>query len=385
MRIVQLGCGITGLVCAEALVRNPKVDEVVLADKKPGAAKAMVQRVPNEKFSVVRMDARDDAQLRKLLTGADIVICSMTYDVLKKVGEMAMKEGIDCVDFCLSVNSMTALDGLAKKVEDAGITYLTAIGSDPGLSDIFARYGTDMLESAYEVRIRDCDCALAPGYNFFTLWSPMEVVEEATLPAMVCRDRTYYNLPPLYLREIYEFPDPVGPLPVYNTTHDETMLIPRFIEGIRNADFKIAISDEFARNCRMLRRLGMHSRKPINVNGVEVNPLDVVAALMPRPVEMVGEVIGYAGIVVEVIGKKDGEKTMAKIWTAMSHDEAFSICRSNATGYLVGAPAAVGTEMMISGELKGRGLVVPEQLPAKKFIDRLPAKKIKVKKQVISM
>jgi len=385
MRIVQLGCGITGLVCAEALVRNPKVDEIVLADKKPGPAKAMIQRVGSDKFSVTRMDVRDDRQLRKLLSGANIVICSMTYDVLTKVGEMAMKEGVDCVDFCLSVNSMDALDGFAKKVEDSGITYLTAIGSDPGLSDIFARHGANMLDSAHEVRIRDCDCALAPGYDFFSLWSPMEMVEEATSSAMVCRDRTIYNLPPLFNRDIYDFPEPVGPLPVYNTTHDETMLIPRFIEGIRNADFKIAISDQFAKNCRMLRRLGMHSRKPINVNGVQVAPLDVVAAMMPRPVDMVGEVIGYAGIVVEVIGKKDGEKVMAKIWTTMAHDEAFSICRSNATGYLVGAPAAVGTEMMISGELKGKGLVVPERLPAKKFMDRLPAKKIKVKKQLVSL
>ena len=32
VRIVQFGCGVTGIVFAEHLEKNPKVDEIVLAD-----------------------------------------------------------------------------------------------------------------------------------------------------------------------------------------------------------------------------------------------------------------------------------------------------------------------------------------------------------------
>ncbi len=386
VRILQLGAGITGLVCATWLEKNPKVDEIVLADKRTTPANALVERAKSDKLSVVKMDARNEADLRKLVRASDIVICSITYDLLIRVGEMAMAEGVDYVDFCLAVNSIEALDGIAEKVDDAGITYLTAIGSDPGLTDIFAKRGAEqLLDSAYEVRIRDCDCAEAPGTDFFTLWSPMEMVEEATSPAAVCRDWKIYQLPPLYRKEIYDFPEPVGPLPVYNTTHDETMLVPHYVRGIKNADFKIHVSDGFAKTCNWVRRLGMHSRKPVDVRGSTVAPLDVVAAHMPRPVDMVGKVIGYAGVVVEVLGKKDDEKAMAKLWTTMSHDEAYAISRSNATGYLVGTPAAVGVEMIISGELKDKGLIVPEQLPPKKFIERLKPKRVRVKEQIIRL
>ncbi|MCJ7464198.1 MAG: hypothetical protein MUO81_05590, partial [Thermoplasmata archaeon] len=87
-------------------------------------------------------------------------------------------------------------------------------------------------------------------------------------------------------------------------------------------------------------------------------------------------------IVVEILGKKDGKDVMAKVWTTLSHEEAYRICRSNATGYLVGAAGAIGAEMIISGELKNKGLLVPEQLPAKKFIERLPPKKLEAKSKI---
>lgn len=385
MRVVQLGCGITGLVCAEYLAKNPKVDELVLADMRTDAAEALARRLKNDKMSVVKADASDKGALRKLLKGTDLLVSSITWELLGKIGETAIEERVNYLDFSMSVDSMDKFDSLKKKCEGSGITYLTAMGADPGMSDVFARYGADMLDSAYEAHVRDGDNGVAEGYNFFTLWSPMDMVDEATSPAAVCRDGKIEYLPPLHKKEIYEFPQPIGPLPVYHTTHEETFLIPRFIKGIRNADFKIAIDDDFAAACNMLRKLGMHSKKPVNVKGTVVRPIDVVVATMPRPVELIGKVKGSAGIVVEVIGKKDGKKAMAKVWTTMSHEEAYRMFKSNATGYLVGAAGAAGAEMIISGELEGKGLIVPEQLPAKKYIERLPQKKIEVKSEIISL
>lgn len=383
MKVVQLGCGITGLVCAEYLAKNPKVEELVLADYNTDAARAMAKRLKKDKISVVKTDASDQKQLKKLFKGKDLVVCSLTWKMLKSVGELAIKEGVNYQDFSLSVGSMEEFEKLKKKCKDSGITYLTAMGADPGISDVFARYGAEMLDSAYEVHVRDGDCGSVDGYAFYSLWSPMDMVDEATMPAAVCTNGRISYLPPLHKREIYEFPDPVGPLPVYNTTHEETFLIPKYIKGIKNADFKIAIDDEFANTCNVLRKIGMHSKEPVKVGGTEVKPLEVVAAIMPKPVDLVGKVKGYAGIVVEVLGKKDGKDVMAKIWTTMSHAEAYKIARSSATGYYVGAGGAVGAEMIISGELRSRGLVVPEELPAKTFIERLPAKKIKVHEQIL--
>jgi saccharopine dehydrogenase (NAD+, L-lysine-forming) len=385
MRVVQLGCGITGLVCAEYLEKNPKVDELVLADLRTDAAEGMARRVGSDKISVVKTDASQESSLKKLLRGTDLLVCSITSELLGKIGEAAIAAGVNYLDFSLSVDFTKEFETLRKRCANSGVTYITAMGADPGMSDVFARYGTDMLDSAYEAHVRDGDNAVAKGYDFFTLWSPLDMVDEATMPAAVCKNGRIGYLPPLHKKEIYEFPQPIGPLPVYNTTHEETFLIPRFIKGIKNADFKIAIDDDFAATCNMLRKIGMHSKELLNVKGTMVRPLDVVVATMPRPVELVGMVKGSAGIVVEILGKKNGKDAMAKVWTTLSHEEAYRICKSNATGYLVGAAGAVGAEMIISGELRNKGLLVPEQLPAKKFIDRLPPKRLKVKSKIIRL
>jgi len=184
---------------------------------------------------------------------------------------------------------------------------------------------------------------------------------------------------------MYDFPPPIGPLPIYNTIHEETYLMPRFIEGLNYADFRIAVDDQFAKVANTLRMMGMHSMKPVDVKGTMVRPLDVVVSLMPEPVDLIGKVKGYAGLVVEVTGTKDGERRLVKVWFTMSHERAFEICHTNATGYIVGTGGAVGAEMFISGQIKEKGMLFPEQLPASEYVSRLPEKHLEVKEDVTTL
>jgi saccharopine dehydrogenase (NAD+, L-lysine-forming) len=345
----------------------------------------MVDRVKNPKMTVAKVDVTKSSDLKKLLNGKDLVISSVSWGLLKQVLNAACETKTNYMDFSLSGNSMEEFREQQKMAEKSGITGITACGADPGMSDVFARYGADKLDVPEEAYVRDGDCGVAEGYNFFTLWSPVDMLEEGTTKAAVFVNGKHSYLPPLHKREIYNFPDPIGPLPVYNTTHEETFLMPEYIKGIKNADFKIAIDDEWAAAANMLRKLGLHSLNPIDVKGVKVRPIDVVVALMPRPVELAGKVKGYAGIVVEVIGKKNGKRTMVKTWTTMSHEKAWDLCRSNATGYLVGVGGAVGAELLLAGEVKGKGLFVPEQLPVQSFVDHLPAKGLDVKQEIVQL
>lgn len=383
--MVQLGCGITGLVCAEQLEKTPEVTELVLADARTDAAEAMASRIKSEKITVSKVDATRDEDLKTLLKGTDLVISSMPWMMNRRTLDKAASMGTNYVDFSMTVDKMTDLEPARKMCESAGITAITAVGADPGISDCFARRGADMLDEAWEAHVMDGDSGSAEGHDFFSLWSPIDLLQETTVPAGVFRDGKWGFVPPLHEKEMYEFPAPVGPLPVYKTDHEETYLMPSFIKGLKNADFRIAIDDDFAAVARMLRKLGLHSLQPIEVKGVKVRPLDVVVALMPRPVDLIGKVKGNAAIVVEVIGLKNGKKTMVKMWTTMSHEKAYEIGKSNATGYLVGVGGAVASEMVLAGEVTEKGLLVPEQLSAEKFLSRLAAKGIEVKQEIRSI
>ena len=374
----------TGLVCAEQLAKNPKVDELVLADMRLDAARAMMNRVKSSKMSAKKVDGTNGNDVKRLLKGADVVVSSMPWGMNELVLGKAMESGANYVDFCMVADSIEDYEKIKKKCDRSGITALTAMGEDPGISDSMANYAAGKLDEPIESRVMDGDSGVAEGMDFFSLWCPQDLLEETTVPAAVFRNGKMTFVPPLQEKEMYEFPPPLGTLSVYKTNHEETYLMPRFIKGLKNADFRIAIDDGFAHAAKVIRTIGMHGLKPISVKGVSVRPLDVVCALMPRPVDTAGKVKGYACIVVEVSGLKKGKMTTIKMWTIMSHEEAYRLCRTNATGYLVGVGGAVATEMLIDGDVKQNGLLVPEQLNSENLLSRLPAKGLKVEEAVIS-
>jgi saccharopine dehydrogenase (NAD+, L-lysine-forming) len=380
--VVQLGCGITGLVCAEQLTKNPRVDEVVLADTRLDAAEAMAARVKSEKISLRKVEATKVPDLKELLKGHDLVVSSLPWQLNMKVLKAAASSGVDYIDFCLTIDSLEQYAPTVKMVADAGITAMTATGEDPGISDCMAKAGAALLDEATEARVMDGDSGSAEGYEFFSLWSPIDLLEETTVPAAVFRDGKLEFVPPLQEKEFYDFPAPIGRLPVFKTNHEETYLMPRFIKGLRNADFRIAIDDSWAAAARMIKKLGMHSLESLDVKGVNVRPIDVVVATMPRPVDLIGKVKGWAAIVVEVRGRKGGKKTMVKQHIMMSHEKAFELCRTNATGYLVGTGGAAAAELLIDGEMKEKGYLVPEQLPAEKLLARLSKMGLEVKREM---
>lgn len=369
-------------MCAEHLEKNEHVNDLVLADAMTDSAQAMADRVGSDKFSVQKVDARDDKSLKELLTGCDLLVSAIPGELNKKVLDMAIDLGSNYLDFSMCVDSMEEFEGLSKRSKDRGVTVLTSMGCDPGISDVFARHGADMLDKPESARVMDGDSGVADGYDFFTLWSPLEMIEEVTTPAAVFKGGEMTYVPPLNERQMYDFPEPIGPLPVYNTLHEETFLMSRYIDGLKYADFRIAVDDGFAHVANVLRKIGMHSLKPVDVNGVSVRPLDVVVSQMPRPVELIGKVKGFAGIVVEVEGEKDGKRMMAKTWATMSHEDAYELSSSNATGYLVGTGGAVGAEMILDGKITDKGVLVPEQISAGEYISRLPPKHVEVKEEL---
>ncbi|HDP96691.1 MAG TPA: hypothetical protein ENN25_03245 [Euryarchaeota archaeon] len=259
------------------------------------------------------------------------------------------------------------------------------MGSDPGISDVFARYSADKLDQVDEIRTMDGDTGSVNGLDFYTLWSPADMMDEVTSPAGIFKNGKMTYAPPLSSKGVYEFPDPVGPLTVYNTDHEETFIMSHLIEGVKNVDFRIAIDDNFVAIAKTLYMIGMHSRDPIDVRGVEVAPLDLLTTLMPKPTDFVGKVKGHMALVVETTGSLNGKKIMMKIWTIMSHEKAYQLSKVNATGYLVGVAGAIGTEMLIDGEIPQKGLVWPEMLPAESYLARMREKQLEISEQIIEL
>jgi saccharopine dehydrogenase-like NADP-dependent oxidoreductase len=386
MRVAQLGCGITGLVCAEQLAKNTKVEKLILADSRTDGAEALAKRLKNVKVSIEKVNATDIKQVKALLKKVDIVVSSIPWRLNVPVLEAAIEAGKSYVDFGLPFDAPGPhTERLDRMCKDRGITCLTSMGEEPGISDVFIRYAASKLDRADEAHVSDGDTGYIEGQEFFSLWSPVDLLDETSVPAAVFRKGKIEFIPPLSERIVYDFPEPLGKLPIYRTNHDETYYMPMFTKTLKEADFRIGIDDNFAKAAVMLRKMGMLNKEHIDVKGVKVRPIDVVVATMPHPTALSGKVKGHSGFVAEVIGLKDGRKTRVRVWTVMSHERAYELCRSNAGAYLVGVGGAVPTEMLIEGEIKEKGLLVPEQLDFNRYMARLKTKHVEVKEEISNL
>src|SRR5437867_10598730 len=130
------------------------------------------------------------------------------------------------------------------------------MGDDPGLSNVFARYAADGMERVDSIKVRDGDTASSPDYPFIALFSPKTFVEETLAPSRIWRDGKYDSMPTFRELEAYEFPAPIGSLPVYSVDHEEVDTLPRFIgNGVRYVDSNLALDPPTAQTPKLSRDL----------------------------------------------------------------------------------------------------------------------------------
>lgn len=386
MDVVQLGVGVCGLVCAEQLAAHPKVDRLILADRRTEAAERLASRIPRGSASVQTLDGTDPRALRVLLSECDVVVATMPWRLNRLVLDVAAKVGTEYVDFGMPFDGTgPEFDAASGMCSDAGIAALVGMGQEPGISDVFAMHGAARLDRADEAHVFDGDTAAVEGLEFFSVWSPVDLLDEMSVPAAVFADGRHTFVPPLSESQTYNFPEPVGPLTVYKTNHDETYFLPMGIRTLRNASFSIHIGRAWVEAADSLRKLGLLRRDPMDVRGVRVRPLDVVAAALPAPVDLLGRIRGHACSVVEVSGQKDGRKAMVRTWSGISYEDAYARHGTNATAYMVGTAGAIATEMLLEGDVREKGLVIPEQIAPDRFLQRLQERGLQVHQEIIQL
>jgi len=370
MKVVQIGCGAVGLVTAQHLIMSDKIDEYTLADIYTGKAEELVKKHKAEgKVAVKKVDAGDRKALKKLIKGADLVVNGVIPEFNGNIMHTAAECGANYLDFAMGddLDQFT----LDREFKDAGVGALISMGEDPGITDAMAVSASKKLDEVEKILVRDGDNASVEGYDYVALFSPDTLIDEVLCKPAIWRNGKIERGEPFTEEEDYNFPAPIGKLKVYMCDHEEPVLIPKYVKT-KYCDFKIALDPEFVRITKTLHKLGLTSNKEIEIKGVKVRPRDVVTYFMPKPADLAGKVKGYGCVLVEAIGKKAGKSKRIKMWTVMSHDDAYKLSGMHATGYLVGTPGAVAALMWADGKIKETGVFSPEKLDTDEFLRRLP-------------
>ena len=399
IRAAILGCGGVGQCIAQDLAKSDLVSDLLLADVYMKGPEAVKSRMKSDKIRTMQVDASNPKEVLKLAKKADILINGATPKFNLKIMEGCLKGGANYMDMANGDSNFghpmfEDQEKYAQQFVDAGLFALCGMGIDPGASDVFAKRAADRMESVEYVKIRDADTGQLEGYEFATYFSPESMLEECirdplcyngdgkTIPKSNA-DPGFSRSPALTINEVYNFPQPVGPQKLYRTDHEESEFVPKFIgKPIKFCDFRISLDEGFAQNVRVLMKLGLMSFKPLKVKGMDVAPIDLVIASMPRPDDLGGKIKGTAIVLVEVGGVMKGQNTIIKTWTHISHEKAYELSGNQATSYQTAMPMVVAVEMFARGEHKFTGVRSPEAVDAVKFCEYLPAKQIPVFEEI---
>jgi len=329
MKILVLGgAGKMGGIAVQTLANDPRVDEVVIADLNPEAARAVADYIASPKISITSIDLRDHEALVAALRDVDAVVNATVYYTNLPVMEACIEARTPYVDLGGLFHTTRKQLELDERFREAGVAAVLGVGSAPGVPNVQARYAAERLDSIETIRIYDGIKPPPPENSAFT-YAVATILDELTMQPMVYRDGEFKAMEPLSEFEDYQFTKPLGSLPMHLSLHSEVATLPISFadKGVKEVFFKInywGMSPETVARVRVLADYGLNSPEPVEVKGVKVAPRDLMISLLRKyeppstaflappanePPDWTKE------IVTEVRGTKDGREVTYRLGT----------------------------------------------------------------------
>ena len=389
MRVLVIGSGGVGAAVAAVAKRRDFFERMVLTDLDPARARAAADRTGDPRFAAAAVDASDPAAIAALARAenADAILNAVDPRFNPAIFEAAFEAGCTYLDMAMTLSEPhperpheeagvklgDAQFDAAERWSEAGRLALVGIGVEPGLSDVFARYARDELFSEIdEVGVRDGADLVVDGYDFAPTFSIWTTIEECLNPPVIWeRDRGWYTTEPFSEPEVFDFPEGIGPVECVNVEHEEVLLIPRWIDCNR-VTFKYGLGEEFIDVLRTLHKLGLDSKEPVRVRGVDVAPRDVVAAALPDPATLGDRMRGKtcAGTYVTGTGK-DGEPRATYLYHVLDNEHSMREWGHQAVVLQTALNPVVALELLANGSWEGTGVLGPEAFPPGPFLELL--------------
>ena len=160
--------------------------------------------------------------------------------------------------------------------------------------------------------------------------------------------------------ESFPFPEGIGPVECVSVEHEEVLLVPRYLKGVRRVTFKYALGSDFIEKLQFLHDIGLDRTEPVTVRGVEVSPREVVAAVVPDPISMGDKMVGRAVVGTWVIGLKDGKPREVFLYQMADAAETLRTTGSQVVGWQTGFNPVIAMELLSGGVWSGTGVHAPE-------------------------
>jgi saccharopine dehydrogenase (NAD+, L-lysine-forming) len=358
MKATVLGCGTVGSTAALTLAYSGVFSEIALADVNVEAAKKVAGKCPID-VEVKKCNASDISSVKEAVSGSDVVLNCVGpfYEFGPRILRAVIEAGINYVDICDDYDATVEQLKLDEDAKKAGVTALIGMGSSPGLANLLAKYAAEkLLDEVESIDIyhahggEETEGAAVVKHRIHSMEMDIPVFLDGEFKTVRLFEESGKAL-----EEEVEFPG-IGTYRVYAYPHPETITLPKYIPGVKRVtNLGLVLPPEYAELIKTLVRIGMTADEKLKVGDIEVSTLEFAVAFILKKRE---ELIKKAGITepmgcvkVAVKGRKNGKPA----------SYAFSLTsRGMGMGEGTGIPAAIGTILMATGKVTGKGVLPPE-------------------------
>ena len=271
MKIVVLGAGLVGGPMALDLARDERF-EVTVADRD---AASLAKLEGREGLRTVPVDFGDPASVARLVADFDLVLGAEPSHLAYRLLEAVIPVGRPVVDIAFLSEDPFGLDELARA---HGVTVLVDCGVFPGMGSALIGRADRLLDSleSVTVYVGGLPEVRRSPFEYATVFSPRDVIEEYTRPARLREDGRLVVRPALSEPELIDLPG-VDTLEAFNTDGLRTLLTTLDAPNLKEKTLRYPGHID---KMRLLRDCGFFGSEPVEVGGQSVRPLDLAANLI---------------------------------------------------------------------------------------------------------
>jgi lysine 6-dehydrogenase len=343
-KIVVLGAGLVGGVMAQDLAKDHQVTTIDISQDNLDKL--------DSNISKICADISDTSILHKYIKNCDLVIGAvpgfMGYKMMKDV----ISAGKNIVDISFYPEDPFGLDELAK---ENNVIAVMDCGVAPGMGNIIFGYHNNTMQiSNYECLVGGLPVKREWPYEYQAVFSPIDVIEEYIRPARFVQNEQLIIKEALSETELIEFEE-IGTLESWNSDGLRSLI--KTMPHVPNMIEKTLRYPGCVEYLKVLRSSGFFSYDKININGVDIRPIDVTSKLLFPKWEMKEGDQDFTVMRIIMKGKEDGEEVSYR-YDLLDRYENNTISMARTTGFTCTAVA----NLVLDKKYTRIGISPPEYL-----------------------
>ncbi|MCF7944447.1 MAG: saccharopine dehydrogenase family protein [Spirochaetia bacterium] len=379
-RLMIIGAGGVGsVICKKSARMDDIYEEIILASRTVSKCDTIAAESGPVKVSTAQVDADHADEVVSLIrkTEPDILInAALPYQDLS-IMDACLETRVHYIDTAnYEPKDQAKFEyswqwAYRDAFTDRGIMALLGCGFDPGVTGIFTAYAAKhYFDEIQSLDIVDCNAG-DHGKSFATNFNPEINIREITQAGRYWQDGRWIETEPLEIHQPVDYPK-IGPRESYLLYHEELESLTKNFPSLKRARFWMTFSQEYITHLQVLQNVGMTSIQPVEFQGMQIQPLQFLKAVLPEPSSLGHDYQGETSIGCQIQGVKDGAPRNCYLFNNCRHQDAYADAGAQAVSYTTGVPAALAGRLLAEEIWMKPGVFNVEEMDPDPFMKAIP-------------